>query len=107
MILKKIRPYTNYIYLHLMGEPLLNNNLKTFLEIAKENDFKVNLKSEIVIEDLHVKMDEMIKKQKELYKEMEVIKNNYARIQAEGNTIEDNKAEEQTDLESQTEAPQI
>ena len=43
IILKKIKPYTNYIYLHLMGEPLLNSNLETFLEIAKENDFKVNI----------------------------------------------------------------
>src|SRR5574344_1887675 len=43
IILKKIKPYTNYIYLHLMGEPLLNSNLETFLEIAKENDCKVNI----------------------------------------------------------------
>lgn len=42
-ILKKIKPYTKYIYFHLMGEPLLSNNLEEFLDIANEMDFKVNL----------------------------------------------------------------
>lgn len=42
-ILEKIKPYTKYIYFHLMGEPLLSNNLEDFLDIAKEMDFKVNL----------------------------------------------------------------
>lgn len=42
-ILKEIKPYTEYIYLHLMGEPLLNPNLEKFLEIAYNYGFKVNL----------------------------------------------------------------
>lgn len=42
-IIEKIKGYTNYIYLHLMGEPFLNKNLKSFLRIAKENDIKVNI----------------------------------------------------------------
>lgn len=42
-ILEKIKPYTKYIYLHLMGEPLANNNIEEFLNIASEMDFKVNL----------------------------------------------------------------
>lgn len=32
--------------------------------IKAKNDYKVNLKSEIIIEDLHLKMDEIIKSQK-------------------------------------------
>ncbi|URZ16567.1 DUF1003 domain-containing protein [Clostridium felsineum] len=32
--------------------------------IKARNDYKVNLKSEIIIEDLHLKMDEIIKSQK-------------------------------------------
>ncbi|MDU5110862.1 MAG: SPASM domain-containing protein [Clostridium sp.] len=42
-IIEKIKGYTNYIYLHLMGEPFLNKNLKSFLRIAKEADIKVNI----------------------------------------------------------------
>ncbi|WP_291652146.1 SPASM domain-containing protein [Clostridium sp.] len=42
-IINKIKGYTNHIYLHLMGEPFLNKNLESFLSIAKEFDFKVNI----------------------------------------------------------------
>lgn len=42
-IAKEIKPYTDYICLHLMGEPLLNPNLKSFLDISKEYGFQVNL----------------------------------------------------------------
>lgn len=37
----KIRPYTDYLYFHLMGEPLLHPNLKDFLDIAGKMGFKV------------------------------------------------------------------
>ena len=37
----KIRPHTEYLYLHLMGEPLLHPQLKGFLAIAGELGFKV------------------------------------------------------------------
>lgn len=43
IVLKKIKPYTKFIYFHLMGEPLLNPNLEEFLKIAHEEDFKVNI----------------------------------------------------------------
>ena len=43
IILKKIRPHTDYIYLHLMGEPLLNPNLELFLSLANSYGFKVNI----------------------------------------------------------------
>lgn len=42
-ILEEVKPYTKYIYFHLMGEPLLNKNLEEFLEIAYDEGFKVNL----------------------------------------------------------------
>lgn len=42
-IIKEVKPYTNYIYLHLMGEPFLNSNLEKFLDISYKNDLKVNI----------------------------------------------------------------
>ena len=42
-ILNQIKPYTDYIYFHLMGEPLSHPNLKTFLQISYEKGFKVNI----------------------------------------------------------------
>lgn len=46
---------------------ILGQNRKKKLEEKKsENDYKVNLKNEIVIEDLHYKLDEMLKKQEEI-----------------------------------------
>ena len=37
----KLRPHVDYIYLHLMGEPLLHPQLSRLLEIAAELGFKV------------------------------------------------------------------
>lgn len=42
-IIQAVKPYTDYIYLHLMGEPLLNPDLGKFLEISHENQLKVNI----------------------------------------------------------------
>lgn len=42
-IIRKIKPYTDYVYFHLMGEPFLNKELETFLKISKENQLKVNI----------------------------------------------------------------
>ena len=39
----KLRPYTEYIYLHLLGEPLLHTRLGEILDICKAMDFKVTL----------------------------------------------------------------
>lgn len=36
MILSKIHPYTDYIYFHLMGEPLLHPKLSAFMQAAGE-----------------------------------------------------------------------
>lgn len=37
----KLRPHTQYLYLHLMGEPLLHPELPQLLNIAETLDFKV------------------------------------------------------------------
>lgn len=42
-IVEQVSAYTNHIYLHIMGEPLLHNNIKEFIEIAGEKNLKVNL----------------------------------------------------------------
>jgi len=42
-LLPKLRPYTDYLYFHLMGEPLLHPKLDRFLSLAGEFGFKVIL----------------------------------------------------------------
>ena len=42
-LLPKIRPYTDFLYFHLMGEPLLHPKLERFLTLAGEAGFKVIL----------------------------------------------------------------
>lgn len=42
-IIEEIKPFTNQIYFHLMGEPLLNKNIEYFLKESANNDLKVNL----------------------------------------------------------------
>ena len=42
-IIDKIKDYTDYVYFHVQGEPLLHKNLKEFLDICEENDIKVNI----------------------------------------------------------------
>ena len=40
-VLKKLRPFTDYIYPHVMGEPLFHPDFPLFLDIAEEYGFKV------------------------------------------------------------------
>lgn len=42
-ILDKIKPYTEHIYLHVKGEPLLHKNIDKLLDISYEKGFKVNI----------------------------------------------------------------
>lgn len=42
-ILKKINNYTDYVYLHVLGEPLLHPNFKKILELCKKYNKKVNI----------------------------------------------------------------
>ena len=40
-VLTKIKDYTDYIYFHLLGEPLCHPDLEAFLSLAEEMEFKV------------------------------------------------------------------
>ncbi len=42
-LLPKLRPYTEYLYFHIMGEPLCHPGLEEFLNLAGESGFKVVL----------------------------------------------------------------
>lgn len=42
-LMPKLQPWTDYLYFHLMGEPLCHPNLKNYLEIAGRFGFKVIL----------------------------------------------------------------
>ena len=41
ILLPKLRPWTDYLYFHLMGEPLGHPDLETFLSMAHKEGFKV------------------------------------------------------------------
>ncbi|MBO5359137.1 MAG: SPASM domain-containing protein [Clostridia bacterium] len=40
-VIKKLAPFTDYVYFHLLGEPLLHPNLEEFLKIAENYGLKV------------------------------------------------------------------
>lgn len=42
-LLPKLRPYSDYLYFHLMGEPLCHPLLAEFLELSAQYDFRVIL----------------------------------------------------------------
>lgn len=42
-LLPKLRPWTDYLYFHLMGEPLCHPELEIFLQLAGEAGFRVIL----------------------------------------------------------------
>lgn len=43
MILDEIKPYTDYIYFHVKGEPFLHPEIDKFLDLSYEKGFKVNI----------------------------------------------------------------
>lgn len=42
-ILNEVKPYTNYLYFHLLGEPFLNPRIERFLQLSHEAGMQVNL----------------------------------------------------------------
>ncbi|MDP2813123.1 MAG: radical SAM/SPASM domain-containing protein [Erysipelotrichaceae bacterium] len=58
MICDQIRFFTDYIYLHVQGEPLLHPDLKEILEIANQNKLQVQLVTNGTM--LHEKIDSLI-----------------------------------------------
>ena len=74
---KKFNPYSFVILNIILSCAMLifcsliifnQNKMKKIDEKKSENDYKVNLKNEIIIEDLHYKLDELIEKQDEITK---------------------------------------
>lgn len=57
LILSKIKPYTDNIYLHVKGEPLLHPNIIDFLKAAEEFNINVNLTTNGVL--LSTKINEL------------------------------------------------
>jgi len=43
LVVEKIRPFTDYIYLHVLGEPLLHPRLDEILSIAEEVGININI----------------------------------------------------------------
>lgn len=43
VVINTIKPYTNYVYLHLLGEPLLHPRFTEILQIAQQADILVNI----------------------------------------------------------------
>ena len=41
--LEEVKPYTDHVYLHVKGEPLLHPQLEKLLDLSMENNIKVNL----------------------------------------------------------------
>ena len=54
-ILKQIKPFTNYIYLHVKGEPLLHPDVDKFIEHAHNLGFYINLTTNATL--LHKHLD--------------------------------------------------
>jgi len=42
-ILNSIKGYTNYLYFHILGEPLIHPKINEFINYAKEQSFNVNI----------------------------------------------------------------
>ena len=42
-VLNEIEPFTDYVYLHVKGEPMLHPNLKEILSLCEKYNLKVNI----------------------------------------------------------------
>ena len=56
LVLDEIKPYTDYIYLHVQGEPLLHPLIKEFLDIAYLKGFYVNITTNTTLLDRSIDM---------------------------------------------------
>lgn len=73
IILNAILSFVMLLFCSLI---IVNQNKSKKLDEKKSlNDYKVNLKNEIVIEDLHYKLDELIKKQNEIARRVSQLEN--------------------------------
>ena len=53
-VLEKIKDYTDYIYLHIKGEPLLHPNIIDFINLADTYNLKVNLTTNATLISNHI-----------------------------------------------------
>lgn len=58
-ILKEIKPLTNYIYLHVKGEPLIHSKFNEILNCCKEEKIFVNITTNGTV--INKKVDDLIK----------------------------------------------
>ena len=42
-VIDQIKPFCNYVYLHLMGEPLMHPHLEEILKVSEEEKIKTNI----------------------------------------------------------------
>ena len=42
-VVQEIRPFTDYVYLHVLGEPLLHPHFQEMLQVASDVGLKVNI----------------------------------------------------------------
>ena len=42
-VLTKLKPYTNYLYLHVKGEPLFHSKIKEILDLCKKYNYYINI----------------------------------------------------------------
>jgi len=43
LILSKLKGYTDYLYFHILGEPLMHPNINEFIDYANKNNFHINI----------------------------------------------------------------
>ena len=46
-IAKEVKPFCDYLYFHIKGEPLLHPHLSEFFDIAEEYNFLVNITTNV------------------------------------------------------------
>ena len=43
ILLERLKPYTKYLYFHVMGEPLLHENINKYIDMAYNQGFNINI----------------------------------------------------------------
>lgn len=76
----------SFIMLIFCSIIIVNQNKKKKIDEKKsENDYKVNLKNEIIIEDLHYKLDDLIEKQDKIAKRVLELEKKKKAVATKGN----------------------
>ena len=61
IILEKIKPFTNYIYLHIKGEPLLHPDVDKFIKYAFDEGFQINLTTNATLIKKHLALTKYLR----------------------------------------------